>query len=83
MGSTENGVEWRCVNEEHHKGASRKDPDEVVLVANYVFPERKTDSCLDSKDLCKAVGGPPMKSQECATYVEALGEENRQIHYMQ
>ena len=57
MRATENGVEWRCVDEEHDKSASSNDPDEVVLVANYVFPERKTDSCLNSKDLFKAVGG--------------------------
>ena len=57
MRTAENGVEWRCIDEEHDKSASRKDPDEVVLVADYIFPERKTDSCLDSKDLFKAVGG--------------------------
>ena len=51
MRTAENGVEWWCVDEEHDKSTSRKDPDEVVLVANYTFPERKTDSCLDGEDL--------------------------------
>jgi len=56
VGTAENGVEWRCVDDEHDKSASRNDPDEVVLVANYAFPEWKTKSCFDSKDLRKAVG---------------------------
>jgi len=57
VGTAENGLEWRSVDDEHDQSASRKDPDEVILVVNDVFPERKTDFCLDSKDLCKEVGG--------------------------
>jgi hypothetical protein len=49
-------MEWRCVDDEHDKSTTCNDPDEVVLVANDVFPERKTSFCLDSKDLRKAVG---------------------------
>jgi hypothetical protein len=49
-------MEWRCVDDEHDKSATRKDPNEVVLVVNYAFPERKTNFCLDSKDLREAVG---------------------------
>jgi hypothetical protein len=56
VGTAENRMEWRCVDDEHDKSATRNDPDEVVLVANYVFSERKTNFRLDSKDLRKAVG---------------------------
>jgi hypothetical protein len=84
VGTAENRVEWWGVDEEHDQRASRKDPDEVVLVANYMFPERKTGFCLDSKDLCKVVGEwTSARRQESATHVEALGKENRQIHYTQ
>src|ERR1700679_1095552 len=51
-------MEWRGVDDEHDKGTTRNDPDEVVLVANYVFPERKTNFCFDSKDLrARRLGG--------------------------
>ena len=56
MGTTENRMEWRCVDDEHDKSATRNDPNEVVLVTYYVFPERKTNFCFDSKDLRKVVG---------------------------
>jgi hypothetical protein len=55
MGTAENRMEWRCVDDEHDKSTTRNNPDEVVLVANYVFPEWKTNFCLDSKDLHQAV----------------------------
>jgi hypothetical protein len=47
-------VEWRRVDDEHNKGTASKNPNEVVLVANYAFPERETESCFDSKNLRKA-----------------------------
>ena len=49
-------MEWRCVDDEHDKSTTRNDPDEVVLVANYAFPERKTKFCFDGKDLRNVVG---------------------------
>ena len=49
-------MEWRCVDDKHYESATRNDPNEVVLVANYAFPEREADFCLDSKDLREAVG---------------------------
>jgi hypothetical protein len=48
-------MKWRCVDDEHDKSTARNDPDEVVLVANYAFPKRKTNFRLDSKDLRKEV----------------------------
>jgi hypothetical protein len=48
-------MEWRCVDEEHNKCATGEDPNEVVLVVNYVFPERETEFCLDREDLRNAV----------------------------
>lgn len=56
MGTAENRMEWRCVDDKHYESATRNDPNEVVLVANYAFPEREADFCLDSKDLREAVG---------------------------
>lgn len=55
MGTTENRMEWRCIDDEHDKSTTRNNPDKVVLVANYAFPERETNLCLDSKDLRGAV----------------------------
>ena len=49
-------MEWRCIDDEHDKSTTRNDPDEVVLVANYAFPEWETNLCLDSKDLRKPIG---------------------------
>jgi len=76
-------MEWRCVDDEHDKSTTRKDPNEVVLVANYAFPEWETNLCLDSKDLRKAVGRMSNRCQNFATYVEALGKEDRQVYYIQ
>ena len=44
-------VERGRVDEEHDKCATRKDPDKVVLVANYAFSEWETEPCLDREDL--------------------------------
>jgi hypothetical protein len=41
---------WR-VDNEHDKCPAGNDPDEVVLVADYAFPERETVLCLDREDL--------------------------------
>ena len=45
-------MERRRVDNEHDKRPTRNDPDEVVLVADYIFPERETVPCFDRKDLC-------------------------------
>jgi len=45
-------MERRRVDNEHDKRAARNDPDEVVLVADYIFPERKTVLRFDREDLC-------------------------------
>lgn len=55
MRAAEDCMEWRYVDDEHNKGPTRKDPNEVVLVTNYVFPERETVFSLHRKYLCKVV----------------------------
>jgi hypothetical protein len=55
MRAAKDGVEWRRVSEEHDKCAARNDAHEVVLVANYAFPERETVPGLDGEDLGEAV----------------------------
>jgi hypothetical protein len=45
-------MEWRRVDNKHDKRAARNDPDEVVLVADYIFPERETILRFDREDLC-------------------------------
>jgi hypothetical protein len=49
-------VERRRVDNDHDKRAACNDPDEVVLVADYMFPERETVLRFDCEDLC-AQGG--------------------------
>jgi hypothetical protein len=49
-------MERRRVDNEHDKRAACNDPDEVVLVANYVFPERETIFRLNRKDLRRQGG---------------------------
>ena len=44
-------TERRRVDNNHDKRAARNDPDEVVLVADYVFPERETVLCFDREHL--------------------------------
>jgi hypothetical protein len=46
-------MEWRYVDDEHNKGATSNDPNEVVLVADYAFTEWEMEPCLDSKNLRK------------------------------
>ena len=55
MRAAEDSVEWRCVDDEHDKRTTRNDPEEVVLVTNYIFPERETVFSLHSEYLRKAV----------------------------
>ena len=46
MRAAEDCVEWRYVDNEHDQCSTRNDPDEVVLVTDYVLPERETVSSL-------------------------------------
>jgi hypothetical protein len=47
-------MEWRCVDQEHDKCATCKDPEKVVLIANNGFPEWQVESRLDRKNLNEA-----------------------------
>jgi hypothetical protein len=51
--TSENGVKWPCIDDKNNKGTG-KDPNKVVFVANYAFPERETETFFDSKNLWKA-----------------------------
>ena len=44
-------MERRRVDNEHDKRAARNDPDEVILVADNMFPERETVLRFDREDL--------------------------------
>lgn len=55
MRAAEDSMQWRCVDDEHDKCPTRNDPNEVVLVTNYVFPERETVFSLHREYLRKVM----------------------------
>lgn len=55
MRAAEDNMEWRRVYDEHDKCPTRNDPDEVVLVANYVFPEWEAVFSLHREYLRKVI----------------------------
>ena len=54
MRAAEDMLERRRVDNEHDECGARNDADEVILVADYAFPERETVLCFDREDLRNA-----------------------------
>ncbi len=58
-------------------------PMKLYLLPTMLFPNGKLNLALTAKTYARRLGERQNDDKYSATYVEALGQENRQIHYTQ
>jgi hypothetical protein len=58
-------------------------PMKLYLLLTMLFPNGRRNLALTAKTYARRLGGRQNDDKYSATYVEALGQENRQIHYTQ
>lgn len=80
-GTTENDVKGRSIDDEHAKACTCEDTEEVVVVSDDRFTEGIRELGLDCKDLQKKRYYKVDSHFDLDyTYVEALNDEDRQVH---